>query len=116
MPINLRIAIFVVACILAVVVMQILHKEMIPVKYSLLWWIAIIILMVLALWPDFFLLFVNLMSFQTTSNMVIGVFIVILLFITMSLTVIVSSQKNKINLLIQEVSMLKEKVKDKSNE
>lgn len=116
MPINLRIAIFVVACILVVVVMQILHKEMIPVKYSLLWWIAIIILMVLALWPDFFLLFVNLMSFQTTSNMVIGVFIVILLFITMSLTVIVSSQKNKINLLIQEVSMLKEKVKDKSNE
>lgn len=116
MPINLRIAIFVVACILVVVVMQILHKEMIPVKYSLLWWIAIIILMVLALWPNFFLLFVNLMSFQTTSNMVIGVFIVILLFITMSLTVIVSSQKNKINLLIQEVSMLKEKVKDKSNE
>lgn len=116
MPINLRIAIFVVACILVVVVMQILHKEMIPVKYSLLWWIAIIILMVLALWPNFFLLFVNLMSFQTTSNMVIGVFIVILLFITMSLTVIVSSQKNKINLLIQEVSILKEKVKDKSNE
>ena len=115
MPVNLRIAIFLVACILAFVVMQILHKEMIPVKYSLLWWVAIIILLVLAIWPDFFLFFVNLMSFQTTSNMVIGVFIVILLFITMSLTVI-SSQKNKINLLIQEVSMLKQEIKDHSNE
>ena len=51
-----------------------------------------------------------------TSNMVIGVFIVILIFITMSLTVIVSSQKNKINLLIQEVSMLKQEIKDKANE
>ncbi|WP_295566298.1 DUF2304 domain-containing protein [uncultured Holdemanella sp.] len=116
MPINLRIAIFIVACVLALTVMQILHKEMIPVKYSLLWWIAIFVLMVLSLWPDFFLFFVNLMSFQTTSNMVIGVFIVILLFITMSLTVIVSSQKNKINVLIQEVSLLKEKIKEKSDE
>lgn len=116
MPINLRIAIFIVACVLVLTVMQILHKEMIPVKYSLLWWIAIFILMVLSLWPDFFLFFVNLMSFQTTSNMVIGVFIVILLFITMSLTVIVSSQKNKINVLIQEVSLLKEKIREKSDE
>ena len=48
--------------------------------------------------------------------MVIGVFIVILIFITMSLTVIVSTQKNKINLLIQEVSMLKQEIKDKANE
>ena len=41
MPVNLRIAIFLVACILAFVVMQILHKEMIPVKYSLLWWFTL---------------------------------------------------------------------------
>ena len=116
MPFNLRFAIFIVACILAFTVMRILHKYMIPVKYSLLWWIAIVILVVLALWPDFFLFFVNLLRFQTTSNMVIGVFIVILIFITMSLTVIVSSQKNKINLLIQEVSMLKQEIKDKSND
>ena len=72
MPVNLRIAIFLVACILAFVVMQILHKEMIPVKYSLLWWVAIIILLVLAIWPDFFC-FCQLNEFQTTSNMVIGV-------------------------------------------
>ena len=96
MPFNLRFAIFIVACVLAFTVMR--------------------ILVVLALWPDFFLFFVNLLRFQTTSNMVIGVFIVILIFITMSLTVIVSSQKNKINLLIQEVSMLKQEIKDKSND
>lgn len=80
MPFNLRFAIFIVACILAFTVMRILHKDMIPVKYSLLWWIAIIILVLLSLWPGFFLFFVNLLRFQTTSNMVIGVFIVILIF------------------------------------
>lgn len=116
MPFNLRVAIFLVACILAFTVMRILHKDLIPVKYSLLWWFAIIILIVLAIWPSFFLLFVDMLRFQTTSNMVIGVFIVILLFITMSLTVIVSSQKKKVNLLVQEVSMLKQEIKDKNNE
>ena len=55
-------------------------------------------------------------EFSDHIQYVIGVFIVILLFITMSLTVIVSSQKNKINVLIQEVSLLKEKIKEKSDE
>ncbi|WP_443668457.1 DUF2304 family protein [Holdemanella porci] len=42
--------------------------------------------------------------------MVTGVLFVILLFITISLTVIVSGQKKKITLLIQEVSILKNEI------
>jgi hypothetical protein len=44
--------------------------------------------------------------------MVTGVLFVILLFITISLTVIVSGQKKKITLLVQEVSILKNRVND----
>ena len=54
--------------------------------------------------------FATKLGFQTISNLVVGVFIVILFFITISLTVIVSAQKKKITLLIQEVSILKEVV------
>ena len=43
-------------------------------------------------------------------NLVIGIIIGILLFLTMSLTIITSGQRKKITLLIQEVSMLKEKI------
>jgi hypothetical protein len=50
------------------------------------------------------------MGFSTISNLVIGIILVILLFITIALTVIVSGQKEKIRILIQEVSILKEKV------
>ena len=38
--------------------------------------------------------------------------ICILLFLTMSLTIITAGQKRKITLLIQEISILKEKVKN----
>ena len=44
------------------------------------------------------------------SNMLIGILIAMLIFITISLTIIVSGQKYRITLLTQELSMLKEKV------
>lgn len=110
MPVNLRIALFIVALVIAFTIIKILRKSMIPVKYSLLWWLADIILFLLAIWPHFFILFMDILGFATISNMIVGVFIVILIFITMSLTVIVSAQKRKITVLVQEVSLLKNKV------
>lgn len=111
MPLNLRLAVLVVTLILAFAIYKILSKRIIPVKYSFLWWLAIIVLLMLVIFPDVLIWFAYQLGFQTISNLVVGVFIVILFFITISLTVIVSAQKKKITLLIQEVSILKEKMK-----
>ena len=108
MPLNLRLAVLVVTLILAFAIYKILSKRIIPVKYSFLWWLAIIVLLMLVIFPDVLIWFAYQLGFQTISNLVVGVFIVILFFITISLTVIVSAQKRKITLLIQEVSILKE--------
>jgi hypothetical protein len=89
------------------VIIQILRKGRVPIKYSLVWFLSAIIIMFVAIFPGILEYFASLMGFITISNMVIGMMIVILLFITMSLTVIVSGQKEKIRLLIQEVSILK---------
>lgn len=113
MGLNLRIAILVVTLILAFVIAKVLKKGTIPVKYSILWWIAVVILLLLAILPSIFTTVASWMGFETISNLVIGVFIVILFFITISLTIIVSNQKRKITLLIQEVSMLKEEIRRK---
>ena len=110
MPFNLRLAILLIAFVLALVVIFILKKDLIPVKFSLLWWLAIILLVFLSIFPDFVMYFVILLGFQTTSNMVTGILIVILIFITISLTIIVSNQNKKISLLIQEISIIKSKL------
>jgi hypothetical protein len=102
--------VFIVALIILLVIIQILRKGRVPVKYSLVWFLSAIIIMFVSMFPGVLEYFAGLMGFATISNMVIGMMIVILLFITMSLTVIVSGQKEKIRLLIQEVSILKEKV------
>lgn len=113
MSLDLRLAILAVTLVLAFVIYKVLSKRMIPVKYSFLWWLAVAVLLILVIFPDVLVWFATKLGFKTISNLVVGVFIVILFFITISLTVIVSAQKKKITLLIQEVSILKEKVNSK---
>lgn len=110
MSFNLRLGIIVTSILLLIIVFVILKKERMPVKYSLIWFFSGILILFVGLIPQIFINFSKKLGFVTMSNMVIGMFIFILLLITISLTVIASGQKKKITLLIQEVSLLKEKV------
>ena len=112
MPLNLRLSVLVIAIILLITILKVLNKELIPVKYSLLWMVGIIVLFILAIWPNLLVFFADYLGFQTIANMVTGVMFVILIFISISLTVIVSGQKRRITQLVQEVSLLKSKVND----
>lgn len=107
MSFNLRLGLILTAILIFYVTLRFLKKEKIPVKYSLIWFFSSFIILMVGLIPRIFCYFSNMIGFITMSNMVIGIFIFILLMITISLTVIVSGQKKKITLLIQEVSMLK---------
>lgn len=110
MSFNLRLGIILVAILLFVIIFIILKKGRIPVKYSLIWFFSNLLILFIGLTPQIFIDFSKKLGFITMSNMVIGIFIFILLLITISLTVIVSGQKKKITILIQEISLLKEKV------
>lgn len=107
MSYTLRLGLIIVSLLLLIIVLVILKKGRMPVKYSLVWLFSGLIILSLALIPSLFGFFSKILGFATISNMVVGIFIFILLMITISLTVIVSGQKKKITLLIQEVSMLK---------
>lgn len=112
MSINLRIGLIVVGILLLSIVIIILRKKQMPVRYSLVWIFSSLVILLIAIIPKLFEWISRKIGFITMSNMVIGLFIFILLMITIILTVIVSSQREKITLLIQEVSMLKERTKN----
>jgi len=112
MSINLRLGIFAVALIIIIIILQILKRGKVPIKYSLVWFLSTIIMLLVTFLPDFLITIAKIIGFETMSNMVIGVMIIILFFISMALTIIVSGQKEKITLLIQEVSILKRKVEE----
>jgi hypothetical protein len=110
MSLALRITMFVFSFLLAIITLMVLRKGRIPIKYSLLWFFSSFIILCVAIFPNLLELLASTLGFATISNLVIGIITAILLFLTMSLTIITSGQRKKITLLIQEVSILKEKV------
>lgn len=88
-------------------ILHLVKKRRISVKYSLVWLIPCVILIIFTLVPGLMSFVTNLLGFQTASNMILTLLICFLMIITIALTVIVTNQKDKIRLLIQEVSLLK---------
>lgn len=87
-----------------------IKKDKIKVKYSIIWLLLFVILLVCILIPGFLYLLTNILGFNTPSNMIFSMLLAVLVIISISLTGIVSSQDKKIRLLIQEVSILKKNI------
>ena len=113
MSVSLRILLLVFSIVLALAPTIVVKRGRMPIKYSLLWYFSSLIVFVLAVFPFIIEWVAGLFGFITLSNLVTSIMIGILLFLTMSLTIITAGQNRKITLLIQEVSMLKEKVNKK---
>ena len=92
------------------VTLQLLRRGRITVKFSILWFIVAVILLVVGIFPNFIVLISTRIGFISMSNMLVGILIFLLFAMCIALTVIVSGQATKITLLIQEVSMLKKKI------
>ncbi len=107
MNLSLKIALIIFSIILALITTKILKKGRMPIKYSLLWYFCSLIILLVAVFPFIIEYVSNLFGFKTLSNLIIAIILALLLFLTMSLTIITSGQKKKITLLIQEISILK---------
>lgn len=101
--------------LLLFITLFLLKRGRIPVKFALLWIFISVILLLVGLFPEIISSVAGLFGFKTMSNMLIGILISMLIFITIALTIIVSGQKYRITLLTQELSMLKEKVNSLEN-
>lgn len=113
MSLSLRLTLITFSIVLFTVTTIVLRKGRMPIKYSLLWYFSAIIIFIVAVIPAIVEFIANVLGFATISNLIIGIIMTLLLFLTMSLTIITSGQKRKITLLIQEISILKEQLKDK---
>lgn len=90
-----------------------LKKEKISIKYSLVWFGLFFLMLMFLLIPNFLNFVKAITGFKVESNMIFSMFLIVLVFISLTLTIIVSNQDKKIRLLIQELSILKEKINNK---
>ncbi len=109
---KLNVALILVALTLIIVVFYAFDKEKMPLKYALVWLFPSVMILFFALIPNSLFKVADLVGFQTVSNLMTGILFVMMFFVCISLTIIVSSQTRKITQLIQEISILKSKINE----
>lgn len=112
MSLNLIITLVCVSLFLIILTTYFLKKGRIPEKYSLLWYVFSLIIMLVGIFPNLFGIVSSTLGFQTISNLIIGIIIFLLMLLNMALTIMIAGQKKKNTLLIQEISILKQKVQE----
>ena len=95
-----------VGIFLFLIVTFILRKGRISMKFALVWYIPAFAIIILALFPKVFVSLASMFGFQTISNLAAG-FLFVILFL-----IIIAGQTTKINLMIQEISLMKKKIND----
>lgn len=94
-------------------ILYFIRKSKINIKYSVIWLIIFGVLFIFLIIPGFLDYMTKLLGFSLSSNMIFSLLIASLVVINIWVTGIVSSQDKKIRQLIQEISILKNKLKDK---
>jgi len=105
---NLRIFLIIFALFWFLLTTYFLKKNKLPVKYSLIWYFIIFIMIILGVFPNAIDLICDLCGFQAVSSFIIGIILTLMMLITLILTIIVANQKKLITKLIQEISLQKE--------
>lgn len=93
--------------IIIIFILYLIRKENVNIKYSLVWLVLFLLLLICLLIPGLLEYITKVLGFQTSSNMVLSLLIAVLVVINITNTVINSHQDKKIRLLIQEISLLK---------
>lgn len=94
------------------VILMMIKKEWLNLKYTLLWLLTCLVLLVLAIVPQVARLISKLMGVETPANAVFVMEGLFVLLILLSLTSIVSSQMLRIRRLTQTQAILEKRVRE----
>ena len=106
---TLRIILIIFCVIWFLLLFYLIKKNKLPIKYSIIWFFPTMLLLILAVFPSIIAACTKALGIVSSTNFITGTILTMLLVITLLLTLIIANLKRKITLLIQEVSMLKEK-------
>ncbi|MBO6134049.1 MAG: DUF2304 domain-containing protein [Lachnospiraceae bacterium] len=112
MSTRLRILLFVGVIIYLLILLSFLKRQKLNLKYSLLWIVSGIILLILALFPGVLIGAAALAGIEVASNALFVIAIGLIIIILMSLTSIVSMQNEKLKKLIQYNALLEKRIRE----
>lgn len=116
MNINLKIFLILLLILQILMIAQTVKKRKMTLKYASFWLVLIILMGIVVIFPKLILHLSSFAGFEKASNMVFLLGFFFLFYISFVITTTISVQNEKIKQLIQELSLLKERVEKNDKE
>ena len=111
MSLNLTIAIIIIFIIMVILIIKNVKSEKLLLSYSIFWLISILVAIIIFLIPNFLTKITKVLGFEISSNMIFFICIIILFYLIFQMMISLSKETKRNIKLVQEISILKDKVK-----
>lgn len=95
-----------------ILIIRTLKKKKMAMKYASVWILIILLMFIVTIFPNLIFVVSDFFGFETTSNMVFLLGFFFLFYMCFIQTLSLSKQKQEIVTLVQEISILKEEIKN----
>lgn len=111
-PQRLQIVLIIAIIVYFVIILYFLKKRALELKYTLVWLVAGIVMLVLVAFPQLMMKIIRLLGIQSNMNGLYIALISFMIMILMTLTSIVSRLSYKSKRLTQELALLEKRIRD----
>ena len=111
-PYTLRVTLITAVICYFIIILYLLKKRALNLKYTLLWLLAGVVMGALVFFPHLLVHVVHLLGIEDNMNGLFIMCIAFILMILMALTSIASRQNVKIRTLIQEIGILEKRIRE----
>lgn len=112
---DLQIFLIILVAIYALVILSLLKKQKMDIKYSLIWLLSAVVLIIFVIFPQIVAAAAGAIGIDAPVNLIYIVAGLFMIMIIMSLTVIVSGLKNKIKILSQKQGLIEKRLRELEN-
>ena len=111
MSTSLRIFALVLITIYFVVILRLLKKKKFALKYSLLWFLAGILMLIVVIWPGVLVWGAELLGIEVASNGLFAICILLEIMIMISITSVISDFANRMTRMVQNMALMEKRIR-----
>lgn len=111
MSTTIRIFALVLITIYFVVILRLLKKKKFALKYSLLWFLAVILMLIVVIWPDVLVWGADLFGIEVASNGLFAICILLEIMIMISITSVISELANRMTSMVQNMALMEKRIR-----
>lgn len=113
MEIRLKLVILLLAIFIITLIIEMIKKEKLELKYSLSWLFVAVTILILSTFPELMSVIAKLIGVSTPINAIFFLGFLFIIIICFSLTIVISKNTKKITRLSQELTLIKFEIKKK---